>query len=167
MFVAGNCMLRLEDGGVGLQEAVKERVKAAPAKGEGACGAPVVLVVSASAVAANGIVKKLRDPCLGRVAKLFAKHLKVEEQCKELREGSVLVGVGTPGRVLKLAELGALSTERLGLLVLDVQRDAKLMTVMDIPETRADFSRILSSLCLPRFSQGNGLRLCLVDGSKL
>ena len=59
------------------------------------------------------------------MAKLFAKHMKLPEQQKHL-EGHVLgIGCGTPNRLLKLADVDALKLDRLRLLVLDVQLDAK------------------------------------------
>ena len=60
-----------------------------------------------------------------RIAKLFAKHLKVPEQQKHLQEHMVGIGCGTPNRLLKLADMDALKLDRLRLLVLDVQLDAK------------------------------------------
>jgi len=60
-----------------------------------------------------------------RMAKLFAKHLKVPEQQKHLEEHVVGIGCGTPNRLLKLADMDALKLDRLRLLVLDVQLDAK------------------------------------------
>ena len=60
-----------------------------------------------------------------RVAKLFAKHLKVPEQQKHLESSLVGIGCGTPHRILKLADMDALKLDRLRLLVLDMQLDAK------------------------------------------
>ena len=60
-----------------------------------------------------------------RVAKLFAKHLKVPEQQKRLDSSPVGIGCGTPNRILKLADTDALKLDRLRLLVLDMQLDAK------------------------------------------
>ena len=60
-----------------------------------------------------------------RVAKLFAKHLKVPEQQKHLESRPVGIGCGTPNRILKLAGMDALKLDRLRLLVLDMQLDSK------------------------------------------
>lgn len=60
-----------------------------------------------------------------RVAKLFAKHLKVPEQARHLESHVTGVGCGTPNRLLKLADSDALHLDRLRLLVVDVQLDAK------------------------------------------
>jgi protein CMS1 len=103
-------------------------------------GQPSALFLSASAVGALAMARAC--PAFGeacRVAKLFAKHLKVEEQVAELRAAPLCIGAGTPNRVAKLFELGALTTERLRLVVLDVRLDAKRRTLLDVPETAADW----------------------------
>ena len=60
-----------------------------------------------------------------RIAKLFAKHMKLPEQQKHLESHVVGVSCGTPNRLLKLADVDALKLDRLKLLVLDMQLDAK------------------------------------------
>ena len=60
-----------------------------------------------------------------RIAKLFAKHMKVPEQQAHLDSHVVVIGCGTPNRLLKLADMDALKLDRLQLLVLDMQLDAK------------------------------------------
>lgn len=60
-----------------------------------------------------------------RIAKLFAKHIKMPEQQQHLDSHAVGIGCGTPNRLLKLADIDALKLDRLRLLVLDVQLDAK------------------------------------------
>lgn len=59
------------------------------------------------------------------MAKLFAKHFKVEEQQKLLDSTVVGIASGTPNRLNKLANLDSLKLDRLRLLVLDVHIDAK------------------------------------------
>ncbi len=51
--------------------------------------------------------------------------MKLPEQQKHLESHVVGVGCGTPNRLLKLADADALHLDRLKLLVLDVQLDAK------------------------------------------
>lgn len=60
-----------------------------------------------------------------RVAKLFAKHIKVGEQEEALRTQVACLGAGTPNRLCKLADGGALRLDRLAHVVLDVALDAK------------------------------------------
>lgn len=59
------------------------------------------------------------------MAKLFAKHIKIEQQ-KEMLESNVIhIAVGSPNRLQKLADLGALDMQRLRLICLDVSLDVK------------------------------------------
>ena len=60
-----------------------------------------------------------------RIAKLFAKHVKVEEQKTSLESHASGIACGTPHRLCKLADEGALSLQRLQLLVIDLHIDAK------------------------------------------
>lgn len=60
-----------------------------------------------------------------RIGKLFAKHLKQAEQEAMLASTVMHLGVGTPNRLLKLAQSGALKLDRLQYIVLDVQQDVK------------------------------------------
>eukprot|EP00873_Tetraselmis_striata_P008079 jgi/Tetstr1/428343/TSEL_018378.t1 len=129
--------------------------------------APVALLLGGSAVGCNNAAKALRDPGLGPVAKLFAKHIKpAAQQAFLAAHPTLLFGVATPNRLLKLLEMGALSLERLALVVLDVQADMKRMTVLDLRETRLDFSRLFAQALLPRLASG-ATKLCLADCSQL
>ena len=47
-----------------------------------------------------------------KIAKLFAKHFKVQDQIDLLSKQYFPVAVGTPNRLAKLVELGALSLSR-------------------------------------------------------
>ena len=60
-----------------------------------------------------------------RIGKLFAKHFKVAEQQDFLAVQPVCLAVGTPHRLLELAELASLKLDKLKLILLDVQLDAK------------------------------------------
>ncbi len=85
------------------------------------------------------LLKELPDFNRGcRVAKLFSRHIKPEEQAELLAAGPVCIAVGTPARVDKLLAMGALSLARLSLLVLDCGRDVKQRCLLDIPETKRD-----------------------------
>ena len=65
-----------------------------------------------------------------RVAKLFAKHFKVEEQSKDLQSRCVNIATGTPHRMRKLVQLNSLQLGRLKLLILDAALDAKQRQVV-------------------------------------
>ena len=60
-----------------------------------------------------------------RIAKLFAKHMKVPEQQQYLQQHPVCIAAGTPNRLCKLADLEALQLHQLKLVIVDVHQDAK------------------------------------------
>ncbi|XP_059140649.1 protein CMSS1-like isoform X2 [Physella acuta] len=78
-------------------------------------GSPCLLIVTSSAIRAVELNRQIKDFLDSRckVAKLFAKHLKVEEQVKFLSKTNCQVGIGTPGRLLLLIRQGALQLESL------------------------------------------------------
>lgn len=103
-------------------------------------GSPSMLVLSSAAMGAVNFIKACPDLNRGcRFMKLFAKHIKVEEQVDLLKNSVVCVGAGTPNRVLKLIDSGALKLDKLKYVLLDVQLDAKQRTILDIHEVRADW----------------------------
>ena len=60
-----------------------------------------------------------------KVGKLFAKHFKVGEQQEALSKAPLSIATGTPNRMAKLADLGALRMDRVKYLLVDVALDAK------------------------------------------
>jgi protein CMS1 len=106
-------------------------------------GAPTLIFVTGAALRVADVTRVLKDKRLrgekgGEVAKLFAKHFKLEEHVTYLKRTKVGVAVGTPGRIGKLlCETDALTLSALTHIMLDVTfRDAKKRTLLDIPETR-------------------------------
>jgi hypothetical protein len=61
-------------------------------------------------------VRRYLTPFKCRVAKLFAKHMKTEEQAKQLAGNYLPIAVGTPARVKKLLELKDTAPEMMDLL---------------------------------------------------
>lgn len=105
----------------------------------GEAGSPKVLIITHSAMRAIHFTKALRGLRKDlRVAKLFSRHLKVEEQKKELLKGCE-VAVGTPNRVLKLVGVGALSFTNTSHLLIDASKDVKTTTIFDLSGVREDF----------------------------
>eukprot|EP00884_Botryococcus_braunii_P006637 jgi/Botrbrau1/15975/Bobra.0375s0002.1 len=101
---------------------------------------PVALFISPAAITCAAAVREMpryQKEC--RIAKLFAKHFKVEEQKAYLAAHPLVMGVGTPNRIHRLTDLGALSLDRLQVLVLDLRPDVKQRTLLDIKETRDDW----------------------------
>jgi len=106
-------------------------------------GAPTLIFVTGAALRVADVTRVLKDKRLrgekgGEVAKLFAKHFKLEEHVTYLKRTKVGAAVGTPGRIGKLlCETDALSFSALTHIMLDVTfRDAKKRSLLDIPETR-------------------------------
>lgn len=142
-------------------------------------GAPTALVITSAALRAADLARVLRDmkgTKGGDVAKLFAKHFKLEEHAEYLRRTLVSAGVGTPGRLGRLlSETGmpsharpfhlcldrifpdAISLKALTHIILDVTfRDVKNRTLLDIPETRDTlFKQVLAN---------EGIRAAIASG---
>lgn len=121
-----------------------------------------MLIVCASAVAANDAVKALGAfNARQRCGKLFAKHFKQQEQEAWLRANTVSVASGTPHRLAALVQAGALSTGRLQWVVVDVGLDVKQRTLLDQPETARDFWRLYDEVLRGRMEGGGTVRLVL------
>jgi protein CMS1 len=121
---------------------------------------PRVLVIASSAIRCVDILKdapRLRQRCT--IAKLFAKHIKVPEQVAFLASHKVPLAIGTPARILKLAQTAlndkdesamAIDLSAVEHVVLDGWRDAKDRTIFDVAEVRLELLRLLTSEVLLR-----------------
>ncbi|XP_013416299.1 protein CMSS1 isoform X2 [Lingula anatina] len=104
-------------------------------------GAPLVLVICSAASRAvhlnREIQKTFKEKC--KVAKLFAKHMKIEEQKKYLDSTVIQMGVGTPHRINALIEEGALKVDQIQHIILDwMWRDQRLRQMISIPEIKEE-----------------------------
>lgn len=91
-----------------------------------------------------------------KIAKLFAKHFKVQEQIELLSKQYFPVAVGTPNRLSKLVELGALSLSRVkvktGLfLFLSLERFVLLIITFFVSILRKGIGVIVSFILLTFF----------------
>jgi protein CMS1 len=120
---------------------------AAAAAGDAGSG-PVVLCVSHSTDRAVELLKALHDALRTPTAKLFARHLKPEEQAEFLRASAVGAAVGTPNRLLKLAAADALPLARLRVVVLDLVPDVKTFTLLTMPQVSQDFFQLWTQALL-------------------
>ena len=128
-------------------------------------GHPVVVIVCSGARRAVQVIKSLSQTLKYRVAKLFAKHLKVEDQVEDLKK-KFPIAVGTPSRLMKLYELGALQFSSTHLLLIDGNRDTKKTTVFSSPseEERSDFFRFCDAFVDASVHKGNiNTRLSIID----
>ncbi|XP_071775309.1 protein CMSS1 isoform X2 [Centroberyx gerrardi] len=116
----------------------------------------VLLIVCSSALRTIELIKQLTTfKGEAKVLKLFAKHIKVEEQVKLLQKGITHIGVGTPGRLSALIEKEGLNMQALRYLVLDWNwRDQKLRRMVDVPEVKVDFLKLLDTGILNGCKEG-------------
>ncbi|KAI4548472.1 hypothetical protein MG293_000802 [Ovis ammon polii] len=113
----------------------------------------LMLIICGSAIRALELIRSMTAfKGDSKVIKLFAKHIKVQEQVKLLEKRVVHLGVGTPGRIKELIKQGGLHLNPLKFLIFDWNwRDQKLRRMMDIPEIRKEVFELLEmgvlSLC--------------------
>ncbi|XP_024413900.2 protein CMSS1 isoform X4 [Desmodus rotundus] len=113
----------------------------------------LMLIICSSAVRALELIRSMTSfRGDSKVMKLFAKHIKVQEQVKLLEKRAMHLGVGTPGRIKELVKQGGLNLNPLKFLVFDWNwRDQKLRRMVDIPEIRKEVFELLEmgvlSLC--------------------
>ncbi|KAL5906511.1 Protein cms1 [Pyricularia oryzae] len=124
------------EGGAGeMGKAVKEK------------GAPHTIIVAGAGLRAADLCRAVRkyQKKGNTVAKLFAKHIKLEEAVSFLKNNSTGVAVGTPVRLMDLLDNGALSTKSLRRIVVDASHiDQKKRGVMDMRETAIPLARWLA-----------------------
>ncbi|OAA60017.1 Protein kinase-like domain protein [Cordyceps fumosorosea ARSEF 2679] len=110
-------------------------------------GTPHSIIVTGAGLRAADIVRAVRKFASKEiaVAKLFAKHMKVDEQVAFLKKTRVSITVGTPARLSELIDNGALSLEGLHRVVVDASHiDQKKRGVMDMKDTMMPLAKFLS-----------------------
>ncbi|XP_078089010.1 protein CMSS1 isoform X2 [Mustelus asterias] len=116
----------------------------------------LMLIICSSALRALEMIRLItafKGDC--KAVKLFAKHIKVEEQIKWLSKGAVHLGVGTPGRIRNLIDRDGLSLQSLKYVILDWNwRDQKLRRLMDIPEVKQETLKLLETSIIPACKKG-------------
>ncbi|KAK2641727.1 hypothetical protein Ddye_023490 [Dipteronia dyeriana] len=123
-------------------------------------GCPAVLIISTSALRSIELLRGLRSlttEC--HVAKLFSKHMKVEEQVSLLKN-RVNIASGTPSRIKKLIDIEALGISRLALIVLDRHVDVKGYSLFTLPQVRDEFWELYKTYFDRRLLEGD-LQVCL------
>jgi protein CMS1 len=104
---------------------------------------PLVLVISSGARRSVEVLKKVSSLKL-RTAKLFAKHLNVEDQRKMMAENTYGIAVGTPNRLEKLVQEGALSLAATEFIIIDMLEDSKGFSVCTLKDTQTDLCKFLT-----------------------
>ncbi|XP_038657682.1 protein CMSS1 isoform X2 [Scyliorhinus canicula] len=116
----------------------------------------LMLILCSSALRALEMIRLMtafKGDC--KTLKLFAKHIKVEEQIKWLSKGVIHLGVGTPGRVRNLIDRDGLSLQSVKYVILDWNwRDQKLRRLMDIPEVKQETLKLLETCIIPACKSG-------------
>ncbi|RDL36058.1 Uncharacterized protein BP5553_06670 [Venustampulla echinocandica] len=102
-------------------------------------GAPHTIIVTAAGLRAADIARAVRkfQTKDAAVAKLFAKHIKLQDSIKFLKSTRTGIAVGTPTRLKDLMDEGALAVDRLERIVIDASHiDIKKRGVLDMKETQ-------------------------------
>jgi hypothetical protein len=123
-------------------------------------GFPIVLVICAGAKRAADVINSISKDMKVKVAKLFAKHFKVQEQMDLLSRNHFPIAVGTPNRINKLIELGALKLSKLQLVLIDIAQDSKSFTTLSLTDTRNDLYNMMQLYIENELSH---LKLSLID----
>ena len=108
-----------------------------------------VLIVCSGALRCLEVIKNLKSVPQLKVAKLFAKHMKMEEQIRALKKTPFLIAVGTPARIMKILEQdeGAIPLKKLDYLIIDgTFKNKKSMTVYDLLDTQMDLKKLTAHL---------------------
>lgn len=123
-------------------------------------GAPVILVIAASAIRATEIIKSISSKLIKcRIAKLFAKHFKVVEQIEMLSKDYYPIAIGTPNRLNKLIEMSALQLHRLKIVLIDYTPDVKNFTLLNLAEVKDDSYQLIYG---PIFKEKDHLKIALI-----
>ncbi|CAG8982954.1 hypothetical protein HYALB_00003532 [Hymenoscyphus albidus] len=102
-------------------------------------GAPHTIMVTAAGLRAAEIARIMRkfQTKDATVAKLFAKHIKLQDSVKFLKSTRTGIAVGTPTRLKDLMDDGALDVDRLERIVIDASHiDIKKRGILDMKETQ-------------------------------
>ncbi|GIZ38084.1 hypothetical protein CKM354_000151000 [Cercospora kikuchii] len=123
-------------------------------------GSPHTLVVTGAGLRAADLTRALRkfQTKDAKVAKLFAKHIKMEEAVQQLKKDRINIGVGTPQRIMDLLDDGALSAIKLDRIVVDVSHiDQKKRGVLDMKELQIPLVKLLTRKEFKeRYGSGDG-----------
>ncbi|MES1908273.1 MAG: hypothetical protein MHM6MM_001240 [Cercozoa sp. M6MM] len=129
-------------------------------KAQGSKGSPSLIIISGNARRCTDLIRELKKiESHMHVVKLFAKHMKVAQQQQHLETRVTPAAVGTPARLLQLADAGALKFGNATLVVVDLQRDAKKMNMLDHALLRKDVLALFERHVQPQYERDT-LRVC-------
>ncbi|KAL8914163.1 MAG: hypothetical protein Q9171_001158 [Xanthocarpia ochracea] len=110
-------------------------------------GSPHTLVLTGAALRAAELSRVLRkfQKKDATVAKLFAKHIKLQDATAFVKKTRINIGVGTPSRIIDLIAEGALRLETLERVVIDCSfLDRKKRNIFDMKETQQPLMQLLN-----------------------
>ena len=103
---------------------------------------PLAVVICRQSLRVCEVYKALSAKGLACV-KLFSKHMKVKAQAELLRKKPVQIVVGTPARLLRLVESGALRLNRVKWVVYDMSKDVKQFDLLSMPAVAQDVFKLV------------------------
>ncbi|RKF71153.1 Protein CMS1 [Golovinomyces cichoracearum] len=110
-------------------------------------GAPHTIIIASSGLRAANIARTVRKyPSKeAKVAKLFAKHIKIKDAINFLKNNRTGIAIGTPQRIKDLIEQGALNIDRLERIIIDASHiDKKKRGILEMKETQVPLIVLLS-----------------------
>lgn len=149
----GICSRALKVGCQGFKKEVKSR--------RGDPGCPLAVIICASANRCVTINSEISHTFQCKVSKLFAKHLKVQDQVEALKTFAP-VAIGTPHRINKLIEFGALNLTQSTVILMDITKDAREMNMFSSQDTHPQIYSFLSEHVQPELAH---LNLALIDSN--
>eukprot|EP01095_Lingulamoeba_sp_RSL-Kostka_P016474 TRINITY_DN8076_c0_g1_i1.p1 TRINITY_DN8076_c0_g1~~TRINITY_DN8076_c0_g1_i1.p1 ORF type:complete len:263 (+),score=62.21 TRINITY_DN8076_c0_g1_i1:299-1087(+) len=125
-------------------------------------GSPRILIITHSAKRAVELMRLLKNfDNRFIVTKLFAKHIKIKVQSDILQTKVVNIAVGTPNRILKLAQLNDLSLKDCDYLVIDCEQNIKRQTIFDLKDTNSDLFKFYKDHC-HQLVKSKKLKICMI-----
>ncbi|KAM3064971.1 Protein cms1 [Clarireedia jacksonii] len=111
-------------------------------------GSPHTIIVTAAGLRAADIARAVRKFQTKdvKVAKLFAKHIKIKDSIAFLKSTRTGIAVGTPQRLQDLMDDGSLAIDRLERIIIDASHvDQKQRGVLEMKETQVPLIKWLSA----------------------
>lgn len=126
-------------------------------------GSPMVIVLCISARRAVAVLKEL-SALKVRAAKLFAKHMSVDQQKEMLTDQAFGIAVGTPNRIQVLChdEGKGKATLYLGKtthVIIDCHVNQKGYTVCTLPDTAPDTMDFLKQRVIPQIKKRKDIKI--------
>ncbi|KAL8005513.1 putative P-loop containing nucleoside triphosphate hydrolase, protein Cms1 [Plasmopara halstedii] len=113
---------------------------------------PYFVILCSSALRCVEVIKHLTSfKC--KIAKLFGKHMKVIEQAKQIASNFLPIAVGTPARVKKLLEIEGLSLKHTTHVIIDMEKDKKELTILELKDTAIEMMDLLQYHIIPHLNK--------------